>query len=482
MGAAGKAAAGTRRRFLGEEAMSDTTSNTEQLLPPDGAEKRQTAGSSSARRTAADLSADQPTIVTSRVPIPCPAACDSADRILEGRVMPGDRIGHFELVEYVGGGGMGRVFRAIDTRLNRTVALKILPPEQAAERDASQRFQNEAQSAARLDHENIARVYYVGEDRDLSYIVSEFIEGENVRSLVERNGPLPLADAISYTLQIAEALAHADSRTVVHRDIKPSNVLVTPEGRVKLIDMGLARMRQADPAAADLTASGVTLGTFDYISPEQARDPRHADVRSDIYSLGCTLFYMLSGQPPFPEGTVLQKLLQHQGDQPPDIRQFRPELPDESRQVLEKMMAKDPNQPLRHARRIGVGLVDAGRPDWAAADESHEPDLAHSACRRRRSRFSAGICPGWCRWPRCSAWLCCWIGSGRGPTVLRPRRLKWRERTRVEAAAPNALPVAAAAPTQKQPAKRFVPRYLGDQDANFLAERMEALRPGFHVG
>jgi serine/threonine-protein kinase len=286
--------------------------------------------------------ADEPTIITGRPPLPAPAMSDSTCRILEGRVMPGDRLGQFELVEYVGGGGMGRVFRATDTHLSRTVALKILPPDQAADPDALQRFQNEAQSAARLDHDNIARAFYVGEDRGLHYIVFEFVEGVNVRVLVEQKGPLPLAEAISYTLQIAEALAHADARAVVHRDIKPSNVLITPEGRVKLIDMGLARLRQTDPAVADLTASGVTLGTFDYISPEQARDPRNADIRSDIYSLGCTFFFMLAGQPPFPEGTVLQKLLQHQGDEPPDIIEFRPELPEESSRVLRKMMAKDP--------------------------------------------------------------------------------------------------------------------------------------------
>ena len=190
-------------------------------------------------------------------------------------------------------------------------------------------------------------MYFVGEDRGLSYIVFEFVEGVNVRRLVEQKGPLPLAEAVSYTIQVAEALAHADARGVVHRDIKPSNVLITPEGRVKLIDMGLARLRNGDPAAADLTQSGVTLGTFDYISPEQARDPRNADIRSDIYSLGCTMFFMLAGQPPFPEGTVLQKLLQHQGDQPPDIRQFRPDLPEEVSRVLRKMMAKDPRH--RHA-------------------------------------------------------------------------------------------------------------------------------------
>ena len=271
--------------------------------------------------------------------------------------MPGDRLGQFELVEYTGGGGMGRVFRAIDTRLARSVALKILPPEQASDADALQRFQNEAQSAARLDHDNIARVYYVGEDRGLHYIAFEFVEGMNVRELVEQKGPLPLAEAISYILQTAEALAHADARAVVHRDIKPSNLLITPEGRVKLIDMGLARLRHVDPATADLTASGVTLGTFDYISPEQARDPRNADIRSDIYSLGCTFFYMLTGQPPFPQGTVLQKLLQHQGDQPPDIRQLRPEMPDDAGRILRKMMAKDPRHRYASAAELVADLL-----------------------------------------------------------------------------------------------------------------------------
>ena len=324
--------------------MSDTASEVRRgsPTPPPGNEGDAPAEGSSSAHKAVRPAADSPTIITGRPPISSPALSDSTCRILEGRVMPGDRLGHFELVEYVGGGGMGRVFRAFDMQLGRTVALKVLPPEQASDPDALQRFQNEAQSSARLDHDNIARAYYLGEDRGLHFIVFEFVEGMNVRLLVERKGPLPLAEAVSYTLQVAEALAHADARAVVHRDIKPSNMLITPEGRVKLIDLGLARLRHADPAVADLTASGVTLGTFDYISPEQARDPRNADIRSDIYSLGCTLFFMLAGQPPFPEGTVLQKLLQHQGDQPPDIQQFRPELPEESSRVMRKMMAKDP--------------------------------------------------------------------------------------------------------------------------------------------
>ena len=129
-----------------------------------------------------------------------------------------------------------------------------------------------------------------------------------------RNGPMQLADALRYSLQIADALLHAWEREVVHRDIKPSNILITPEGQAKLVDMGLARLENAEQADHELTATGVTLGTFDYISPEQARDARNADIRSDIYSLGCTLFFLLVGKPPFPDGTALQKLLQHQGD------------------------------------------------------------------------------------------------------------------------------------------------------------------------
>ncbi len=285
---------------------------------------------------------DEPTVISSEPPLSAPHIADSDRQLGHGGLLPGDRLEHFELLEYIGGGGMGRVFRARDTRLDRVVALKVLAPTQTTDADALARFQNEAQSAARLDHENIARVYHVGEDRGLHYIVFEYVEGVNLRALVHENGPLPLADAINYTLQVAEALAHAASRDVVHRDIKPSNVLVMPSGRAKLIDMGLARLHKIDPVAADLTASGVTLGTFDYISPEQARDPRNADVRSDIYSLGCTLFFMLAGRPPFPEGTVLQKLLQHQGDEPPSVRQFRPDTPDELRVLLRRMMAKDP--------------------------------------------------------------------------------------------------------------------------------------------
>ncbi len=295
--------------------------------------------------------------------------------------MAGERLNHFQLLEYVGGGGMGSVFRALDTMLNREVALKVLSRDQGADEETRRRFQNEAQSAARLDHENIARVYYVGEDRGLNYIVFEFIEGINLRDVVGQKGPLPLPEALSYTLQMAHALAHASSRDVVHRDIKPSNVIITASGRAKLVDMGLARLHQVHPDGADLTASGVTLGTFDYISPEQARDPRCADVRSDLYSLGCTLYYMLTGRPPFPEGTVLQKLLQHNSDAPPDPREFDPSLPPAVSALVSKMLAKDPLRRyqlpselvadvLLVAEQFGCVLPGVDRPNWLPPSES----------------------------------------------------------------------------------------------------------------
>ncbi len=252
----------------------------------------------------------------------------------------GERIDMFLLEQSIGVGGMGAVFRALDTRLDRQVALKILPPEQANDSEVVQRFYQEGRAAARLDHENIARVYTIGNDRRYHYIAFEYIEGTTVRQRVEKNGPLPVGEAINFTLQIADALVHAAERGVVHRDIKPSNIIVTPHGRAKLVDMGLARRfeRGGDDG---LTQSGMTLGTFDYISPEQARDPRDVDVRSDLYSLGCTLFHMLSGRPPFPEGTVLQKLIQHQEEAPPEIRTLNPAVPPDLASILVKLMAKD---------------------------------------------------------------------------------------------------------------------------------------------
>ncbi|MEN1681265.1 MAG: serine/threonine-protein kinase [Planctomycetota bacterium] len=278
-----------------------------------------------------------------------------------GKALIGQKIDSVLLERFVGGGGMGAVFRGQDVALQRTVAVKVLATHNPSGGNVARRFEVEARSAARLDHPNIARIFHIGEDHGLQYIVFEFIDGMNLRDLVSGRGPQPVPAVLSYAVQMADALTHAWRRQVVHRDIKPSNILITPRGQAKLVDMGLARMHQMDQQENDLTATGATLGTFDYIAPEQARDPRLADIRSDIYSLGCTLFYALTGKPPFAEGTALQKLLRHQGDAPPSIREERPDVPRPLARVIEKMLAKQPaaryQDPLELLKTL-VGLAE----------------------------------------------------------------------------------------------------------------------------
>ncbi|HEY7426380.1 MAG TPA: serine/threonine-protein kinase, partial [Gemmataceae bacterium] len=279
----------------------------------------------------------------------------------------GRRLAHFELIEPIGVGGMAAVLRARDTQLDRHVALKILPPEMACDPENVRRFHQEARSAARLDHENIARVFFCGEDQRLHFIAFEFVEGENLRAILERRGRLPVSEALNYMLQVAAGLAHAAGRGVVHRDIKPSNIIVTPNGRAKLVDMGLARSLEPQHDLG-LTQSGVTLGTFDYISPEQALEPRDADVRSDIYSLGCTFYHMLTGHPPVPEGTAAKKLHHHQHVKPPDPRQFIPDLPDEAAVILDRMMAKLPKDRYQQPEHLVHHLYLAARKLGTAAE------------------------------------------------------------------------------------------------------------------
>ncbi len=258
-----------------------------------------------------------------------------------GRSLEGSMLGPYRLDQFIGGGGMGAVFRALDTTLDRIVAVKVLAGRQGDDEEMLKRFRNEAQSAARLDHENIGRVHAVGSNGGWHYIVFEFIEGTNLRDLVREEGPFDLARAVDVAIQVADALEHASERDVVHRDIKPSNIVITPAGRARIVDMGLARLHHvADDR--DLTVSGMTLGTFDYISPEQARDPRAADVRSDLYSLGCTIFFMLAGRPPFAEGTMVQKLLQHQQAVPPALCELRPDVPQQFADIVSRLMEKDP--------------------------------------------------------------------------------------------------------------------------------------------
>ncbi|HEY2253955.1 MAG TPA: serine/threonine-protein kinase, partial [Planctomycetaceae bacterium] len=170
----------------------------------------------------------------------------------------GVQLGHFAIIERIRTGGMGAVFRALDTRLNRVVALKVLPPALSRDPLIVQRFKNEGQAAAQLDHENVARVYYIGEEYGLHYIAFEFINGTNIRELIAEQTRLPVGDALNFALQVASALVHTSAQGVIHRDIKPSNIIITPHGRAKLVDLGLARKENKDEQAVDLTVAGTT--------------------------------------------------------------------------------------------------------------------------------------------------------------------------------------------------------------------------------
>jgi hypothetical protein len=314
----------------------------------------------------AELTDDTPTVISKLPPRP-----PAGEAIIAGSLR-GRRLAHFELLEAIGVGGMAAVLRARDTQLDRLVALKILPPEMAADQENIRRFHQEARAAARLDHENIARVFFCGQDQNLHFIAFEFVEGQNLRTLLERRGRLAVTEAVHYMLQIATGLAHAAARGVVHRDIKPSNIIIAPTGRAKLVDMGLARSQDpltgATPADKGLTQSGVTLGTFDYISPEQALEPRDADVRSDIYSLGCTFYHVLTGQPPVPEGTAARKLHHHQHVPPPDPRQLNPDIPDDVAAILARMMAKDPKERYQRPEHLVQHLLQVAQKLGAAAE------------------------------------------------------------------------------------------------------------------
>jgi serine/threonine protein kinase len=327
---------------------------------------------------------ESPTVISKSKPSEAIKAASPSFASLRGR-----KLAHFELLEPIGIGGMAAVLRARDTQLDRFVALKILPPDMAQDAENVRRFHQEARAAARLDHENIARVFYCGEDQRLHFIAFEFVEGVNLRVLLDQRGRLPVAEAVRIILQIATGLEHAASRGVVHRDVKPSNIIISANGRAKLVDMGLARSLEPHHDGG-VTQSGVTLGTFDYISPEQALEPREADSRSDVYSLGCTFYHMLTGQAPVPEGTAAKKLHHHQHLSPVDPRQLNPEIPDEVAAVLARMMAKDPKDRyqrpvhlvqhlLQVAQKVGAAdnlpegvlFVDASMP----VDPRHRPLL-----------------------------------------------------------------------------------------------------------
>jgi serine/threonine-protein kinase len=271
-----------------------------------------------------------------------------AQQLLAGRTS-GFRVDRYLLLDLIGHGGMGRVYLARDTRLGRQVALKILAPERMSNPRAIARFQREARVGAQLQHENLVRIYDFGESQGRYFLVMEYIEGKTIGALIFEQGPMPPATAARLTRQIALGLEHAHRKGLIHRDVNPYNILVTHEGIAKLADLGLA----IDLAEEErVTREGATVGTFDYVAPEQARHSHSADIRSDIYSLGCSLYHMIAGQVPFPSPSLPEKLFAHQALEPTPLGEVIADIPDGLVEVVRRMMRKKPEE--RYATPLQV--------------------------------------------------------------------------------------------------------------------------------
>ncbi len=280
-----------------------------------------------------------------------------SERLLEGRHR-GFFIGKYKLLDHLGTGGMSSVYLAEHPVMRRRVALKVLPTNRVEDSSYLRRFHREARAVATLDHRHIVRAFDVDHDGDVHYLVMEYVPGRDLKTLVEQDGPLVPRTAADYIRQAAQGLAHAHSAGLVHRDMKPANLLVDLRGTVKVLDLGLASMADDIDAALSREFDDKILGTVDYLAPEQALNSQLADRRADIYGLGGTLYFALTGHPPFPTGSLAQRIMLHQTSEPADIRGERPDVPAELISICRRMMAKLPERRYQTMEEVSEALVD----------------------------------------------------------------------------------------------------------------------------
>jgi serine/threonine protein kinase len=277
-----------------------------------------------------------------------------AEMLLAGRT-GGFLLGQYRILDQLGQGGMGRVFKAVHQTMHRIVALKVVTSQLVKTEQGRQLFLREVRAAARLMHPNIVTAYDANQIGDRHYMVMEFVDGPNLEQLVRQKGPLPAGQACDFIRQAASGLQFALENHMVHRDIKPANLLVQRAAGsardtqcvVKILDFGLARLHQRNPDDEPgpntiLTKENAVMGTPDYVSPEQARDLHKVDIRSDLYSLGCTFYFLLTGQVPFPGGSTLEKLVRHGTEEPTQVINLRPEVPAPVAAIVRRLMAKQP--------------------------------------------------------------------------------------------------------------------------------------------
>jgi serine/threonine protein kinase len=261
----------------------------------------------------------------------------------------GAKLGSYEVVSAIGAGGMGEVYQAHDTKLGRDVAIKVLPEAFAHDPERLARFQREAKILAQLNHTNIATIYGLEQSNGTSYLVMELVPGETLAERVKREGAVPIEESLTIAKQIAEALEAAHEKSIIHRDLKPANVKVTPEGKVKVLDFGLAKAFEGDASSQDMgnsptlsqaaTMQGVILGTSAYMSPEQARG-RAVDKRTDIWAFGCVLYELLTGKQTF-HGEDITEILASVVKSEPDWTALPPKIPSTIRILLSRCLRKD---------------------------------------------------------------------------------------------------------------------------------------------
>lgn len=263
-------------------------------------------------------------------------------------------LGAYHLIDSLGKGGMGEVYKAEHSVMGRTVAVKVLPPHKTTPESVAS-FIREIRTQAQLDHGNLVRAYDAGHDVNVHFLVTEYVPGSNLRNLIRREGRLSTQSAASIISEAARGLAYAHSRGLIHRDVKPGNLLVTPDGHTKVSDLGLAGYFN-DPEQTDIHG-GKVVGTADYLAPEQITAPDRPTPLSDIYALGCTLYYAVTGKVPFPGGTPREKANKHRHEYPIDPRRLNPELSDEFVDVIADMMAKVPEERIASADEVIARLA-----------------------------------------------------------------------------------------------------------------------------
>ncbi|MEM1225224.1 MAG: serine/threonine-protein kinase [Planctomycetota bacterium] len=308
-------------------------------------------------------------------------------------------LGKYKLLGHIGTGGMSSVYLAEHGGLGDKRAIKVLPKRRNDDASYLARFQLEAKAIASLNHPNIVLAHDIDQAGDTHYIVMEYVDGVDLQLLVRRDGPLDISTSADVIAQAARGLAHAHERGVVHRDVKPANLLVDSKGVVRLLDMGLALVETTDAESLTVANNENVLGTADYLAPEQALNSHSVDHRVDIYGLGCTLYFLLTGRPPFADGTLAQRIAKHQKEMPRAIRELRPDCPGELEGVCVKMIQKQPEYryqsatdvaevlekfhaavPKGEAIRVGLGASPDSETSLSTIDfDSSHDDLSHQS-------------------------------------------------------------------------------------------------------